>query len=272
MAAAGLSPSRAARRRKSRATSSKGPSCAASGSPPKHSAALDGPSWRSTCRSTGPPPRSKTFAAQRACRSARRSGISPPAWRPSARKACRRQIRYDAAFGRPLDYYTGLVFEISSGDASAAAGGRRPLRPAADPARRKGAYPGRRLFGLARSYRAVARGRSMTVTLAIPSKGRLKEQTLDMLARAGLGDQPARRRPQVSRPHRRPRRHRGRLSVGLGNRPRDRAGRCRSRHHRRGSAARDPRRLRARRPRSQPGWASAGPTSWSPCRKAGSTS
>ncbi|RWE29272.1 ATP phosphoribosyltransferase regulatory subunit, partial [Mesorhizobium sp.] len=30
-------------------------------------------------------------------------------------------IRYDAAFGRPLDYYTGLVFEI------AAAGGDRPL-------------------------------------------------------------------------------------------------------------------------------------------------
>ena len=31
------------------------------------------------------------------------------------------KIRYDAAFGRPLDYYTGLVFEISAGD------GERPL-------------------------------------------------------------------------------------------------------------------------------------------------
>ena len=30
-------------------------------------------------------------------------------------------IRYDAAFGRPLDYYTGLVFEIAAGD------GDRPL-------------------------------------------------------------------------------------------------------------------------------------------------
>lgn len=30
-------------------------------------------------------------------------------------------VRYDAAFGRPLDYYTGLVFEIASGD------GERPL-------------------------------------------------------------------------------------------------------------------------------------------------
>ena len=36
------------------------------------------------------------------------------------------KICYDAAFGRPLDYYTGLVFEISSGDASRplAGGGR----------------------------------------------------------------------------------------------------------------------------------------------------
>jgi ATP phosphoribosyltransferase regulatory subunit len=35
-------------------------------------------------------------------------------------------ISYDAAFGRPLDYYTGLVFEISVGDASRplAGGGR----------------------------------------------------------------------------------------------------------------------------------------------------
>ena len=31
------------------------------------------------------------------------------------------EIRYDAAFGRPLDYYTGLVFQI------AAEGGERPL-------------------------------------------------------------------------------------------------------------------------------------------------
>ncbi|MGB3834182.1 MAG: ATP phosphoribosyltransferase regulatory subunit [Mesorhizobium sp.] len=35
-------------------------------------------------------------------------------------------IRYDAAFGRPLDYYTGLVFEIAAED-----GGRLPERPLA---------------------------------------------------------------------------------------------------------------------------------------------
>jgi ATP phosphoribosyltransferase regulatory subunit len=35
-------------------------------------------------------------------------------------------IRYDAAFGRPLDYYTGVVFEISAGEGSRAlAGGGR---------------------------------------------------------------------------------------------------------------------------------------------------
>ncbi len=35
-------------------------------------------------------------------------------------------ITYDAAFGRPLDYYTGLVFEISANDAARplAGGGR----------------------------------------------------------------------------------------------------------------------------------------------------
>ncbi len=35
-------------------------------------------------------------------------------------------IRYDAAFGRPLDYYTGLVFEISGAD-GAEDGANRPL-------------------------------------------------------------------------------------------------------------------------------------------------
>lgn len=35
-------------------------------------------------------------------------------------------IRYDAAFGRPLDYYTGLVFEISGAD-GAEEGANRPL-------------------------------------------------------------------------------------------------------------------------------------------------
>ncbi|MFC5386652.1 ATP phosphoribosyltransferase regulatory subunit [Aquamicrobium segne] len=34
-------------------------------------------------------------------------------------------IRYDAAFGRPLDYYTGLVFEIGVGGALPLAGGGR---------------------------------------------------------------------------------------------------------------------------------------------------
>jgi ATP phosphoribosyltransferase regulatory subunit len=51
--------------------------------------------------------------------SARVAAVSSEGMTPDA-------IRYDAAFGRPLDYYTGLVFEISVGDASRplAGGGR----------------------------------------------------------------------------------------------------------------------------------------------------
>jgi len=36
-------------------------------------------------------------------------------------------IRYDAAFGRPLDYYTGLVFEITDSTPAAQDGATRPL-------------------------------------------------------------------------------------------------------------------------------------------------
>ena len=69
---------------------------------------------------------------------------------------------------------------------SAPACRRRPLRPAAHPARRENANPRRRLLRLARPHRgAQGRGR-MTITLAIPSKGRLKDQSLEMLAKAGL--------------------------------------------------------------------------------------
>ena len=96
------------------------------------------------------------------------------------------KIRYDAAFGRPLDYYTGLVFEISAGDVA------RPLVGGGRYDRlltllgREITDTGRRLFGLARPHRSAARERGMTVTLAIPSKGRLKDQALDTLAKAGL--------------------------------------------------------------------------------------
>ncbi len=57
-----------------------------------------------------------------ACRWARPLPRFRRASKPSRGRGCRwRTIRYDAAFGRPLDYYTGLVFEISAGD------GARPL-------------------------------------------------------------------------------------------------------------------------------------------------
>ena len=112
-------------RRKSRAAWSKRPSCAACASRPE---AFDG---------AESVPRHPRAARQRrgalgglrqtapACRSAARSTIC------RARRGNRRArlaagtIHYDAAFGRPLDYYTGLVFEI------AASGRRRGRWPAA---------------------------------------------------------------------------------------------------------------------------------------------
>jgi ATP phosphoribosyltransferase regulatory subunit len=33
-------------------------------------------------------------------------------------------MRFEAAFGRPLDYYTGLVFEVFDGATPVAGGGR----------------------------------------------------------------------------------------------------------------------------------------------------
>jgi len=60
-----------------------------------------------------------SFGAALANFTARVAAVSAEGLSPSA-------IGYDAAFGRPLDYYTGLVFEISVGDASRplAGGGR----------------------------------------------------------------------------------------------------------------------------------------------------
>ena len=113
-------PPPAARRTRSPAVSWKRTSCARSASPRRRS------------------PRSKAFLAIEAPLAeapaaldafARRAGIAlgAAAQRFSARaeriaaELGGADIRYDAAFGRPLDYYTGLVFEI------AAAGAARPL-------------------------------------------------------------------------------------------------------------------------------------------------
>src|SRR5690606_4534170 len=66
------------------------------------------------------------------------------------------------------------------------AGRRWPLRPAADAARRAGAHPGRRLLALARPYRRREGSRGMTITIGLPSKGRMKEDSSAVLARAGF--------------------------------------------------------------------------------------
>ncbi len=84
------------------------------------------PSWRSRCRSTPPPLRSRPSRKSAGLSLGTALGNSRPGSRRVAPKACRCDaIRYDAAFGRPLDYYTGLVFEISAG------GWRSSARPAA---------------------------------------------------------------------------------------------------------------------------------------------
>src|SRR5690606_39463560 len=71
-----------------------------------------------------------------------------------------------------------------------AAGGWWQLRPDADHAGLEDAYPRRLLLGLDRPHRRIEgrriEGAAMTVTLALPSKGRLKDEALAVLARAGL--------------------------------------------------------------------------------------
>ena len=90
---------------------------------------------------------------------------------------------YSAAFVRDLDYYTGFVFE-AVGPTS-----RRP------PALGGGRYDGlARKLGAARRRRRSARRSGstalgdapMTLTIAVPSKGRLQENAYDYFARAGL--------------------------------------------------------------------------------------
>ena len=92
--------------------------------------------------------------------------------------------RFAAGFGRPLDYYTGLVFEVGGGGGHSAAHRRRALRPADGNARLVRAHTGSRLCGAARS--GAGSGAMSALVLALPSKGRLKEQAEAMLAAAGL--------------------------------------------------------------------------------------
>ena len=84
------------------------------------------------------------------------------------------RINYRAAFGRPLDYYTGLVYEIGIADQPAVLAGGGRFDRSADPARRRKPHSGRRLLALARPYRK-REGRTMTITIGLPSKGRMKD-------------------------------------------------------------------------------------------------
>jgi ATP phosphoribosyltransferase regulatory subunit len=94
-------------------------------------------------------------------------------------------IRWRAAFGRPLDYYTGLVFEISAGrDNLVLAGGGRydrmmTLLGAREPIPAVG-------FSLWLDRIETVRAQAMTLTVALPSKGRMKDDAIATFARAGL--------------------------------------------------------------------------------------
>ena len=74
-----------------------------------------------------PRPRRGARRLRRARRGDQRARASPAA------------IRFEAGFGRPLDYYTGLVFEIARRRRCRAARRRRALRPADGDARRASA-------------------------------------------------------------------------------------------------------------------------------------
>src|SRR6201999_332758 len=62
--------------------------------------------------------------------------------------------------------------------------GRRALRPVGDAARCQGSHSRRRLFALARQDRRGEGG--MTITIALPSKGRMKDDASAIFERAGM--------------------------------------------------------------------------------------
>ena len=97
-----------------------------------------------------------------------------------------RRFHFAAGFGRELEYYTGFTFQIEAdtphGPVAVAGGGRYDnlLSDMGSPvARSRG--------GLRHPHRPAEGGAGMsTLTLAIPSKGRLMEATAGLLAKAGL--------------------------------------------------------------------------------------
>ena len=168
---------------------------------------------------------------RQASRSAPRSTCSRAAPASSPRAASTsRASSFSTAFGRGFDYYTGFVFELHDPAARAErpAGRRRPLRRAADAARRQGADPGGRLRGLDRAARRHAEARHERAArhrgaVQGPAAGERRGVLRPRRARAGQ----AARRARLSRHHRRPARRRGRLSVGRRDRRRSsRRARC----------------------------------------------
>ena len=89
------------------------------------------------------------------------------------------------SFSPRLDYYTGIVFEMTGSDGEDPGLGRR-VRP---PARAAGRHRAGRGLGLCRSGSIGSKRRRRDdagLTLAVPSKGRLEELTRDVLRRRRL--------------------------------------------------------------------------------------
>ena len=146
---------------------------------------------------------------------------------------------FSAEFGRSFSYYTGFVFEVLSpklGPKSPLAGGGRydgmlkiAGAPKDVPAVGAAIYTERVLI-------AVDGGRAMsdTLVLAVPSKGRLMDQTANLFAGAGMTLAQGRQRARLSWRDRRAGRRGSDLCVGLRDRVAAGGGARAHRHHRRG--------------------------------------
>ena len=121
-------------------------------------------------------------------------------------RRCRRSadvVIFDASFSPRLDYYTGIVFEMTgrNGDVLASGGQYDRLLErlgATAPHRRLG------LRALGRPPRSGGAHDEQQLTLAVPSKGRLEELTRERLRRRRRCHRPPRRRPLLSRLDREP--------------------------------------------------------------------
>ena len=166
-----------------------------------------------------------------------------------ARRRCRRASTSRPRFARNLDYYTGFIFELHDpGRGERPAGRRRPLRRPARP--RLGAATPIPAVGFAVWLERLSASGGQPhddapLVLAVPSKGRLQENADRVLRPRRPEARQAARRARLSR-HASPASPASRSPIlsAVRDRRAARHGRRPSRHHRRGSGAREDRRCR----------------------------